>query len=179
VNDRIETLSSRVAYESRWLRLREDEIRFPDGAQGLYSYIDKQDFALVMPYENEGFWLVEQFRYTIRERKWEFPQGGWPPGVTGDRAELAAAELREETGAVAAEWLHLGHLNASYGYSNQGYDVFLAQGLSHGEPEREATEQDMRHEWFTAATVRAMIRNGTLSDGHSVAAWTLFQLGQY
>ncbi|MCW2539353.1 MAG: hydrolase [Frankiales bacterium] len=178
MSDRIERLSTRVAYQSRWLRLREDEIRFPNGTTGLYSYIDKPDFALVMPYENDGFWLVEQFRYTIGERKWEFPQGGWPPGVTGNAAELAAAELREETGAVAAEWQHLGHLNASYGYSNQGYDVFLARALTHGQPEREETEQDMRHEWFSAGKVRTMISDGTLSDGHSVAAWTLFQLSQ-
>jgi 8-oxo-dGTP pyrophosphatase MutT (NUDIX family) len=176
VSSPIQQLTSRLAYETPWLRIREDEIRFANGAPGLYSYIDKPDFALVIPYENEGFWLVEQYRYPVGSRQWEFPQGGWPIGSTGTMEDLAAAELREEVGVTAAQWIHLGHQYAAYGYSNQGYNIFLATGLTLGEPQREESEQDMRHQWFSLDDFRAMIRDGVIADGHTVAAWALFQL---
>lgn len=169
----ITQLSSRLAYSSPHLRLREDEIQYADGSPGLYSYLDKADFALIVPYDRGGFWLVEQYRYPIGRRMWEFPQGGWAAGKSGTQEELAVTELREEVGATATGLRHLGHLFASYGYSNQGFDVFLATGLTLGEPHREATEQDMRHQWFSEDELVAMIASGTLQDAHSVAAWAL------
>lgn len=172
----IETLSTRTAYRVPHLHVREDEVRFADGQRGIYSYIDKADFALVIPFDRGGFWLVEQYRYPVRSRQWEFPQGGWPHDHAGTAADLAAAELREEVGAEAERWDHLGHQFAAYGHSNQGYDIWLASGLAQGAPEREASEQDMRHEWFAEHTVRSMILDGTIADAHTVAAWALLQL---
>jgi hypothetical protein len=36
----IEQISTRVAYESPYMRLREDQIRRPDGSEGVYSYVE-------------------------------------------------------------------------------------------------------------------------------------------
>ncbi len=65
---------------------------------------------------------------------------------------------------------------AAYGYSSQGFDIFLATGLREGEPDREHTEQDMVHRWFAEGEVRAMVRRGQFADSHSVAALALFDL---
>ena len=40
------TLSSRIAYENRWTRVREDRIRRPDGSDGLYGVVERSDFVL-------------------------------------------------------------------------------------------------------------------------------------
>ena len=173
---RIEQLTSREVYRSRWMRVREDEVRFPDGSTGTWSVVEKPDFALVIPQADGGFWLVQQYRYPVGSRQWEFPQGGWPAGRSGSPEQLAAAELREETGLRADTLTHLGRLHAVYGYSSQSYDVFLATGLHEGEPERESTEQDMVHEWRPEAEVRRMIRSGELADAHSLAALQLLDL---
>ena len=172
----IRQLASREVYRSRWLRVREDEVQFPSGVRGTYSVVDKPDFVLVIPYVDEGFWLVEQFRYPVGSREWEFPQGGWPAGASGSQEELAAAELREETGLVADSLVHLGRLYACYGFCSQGYDVYLATGLTAGEVNREVTEQDMIHEWRSLADVHDMIRRGELADAHSLAAMQLYDL---
>jgi hypothetical protein len=50
----IKTLSSRVVHENPWLSLREDRIERVDGSHGLYSVIDKPDFALVIPWKTTG-----------------------------------------------------------------------------------------------------------------------------
>ena len=172
----IKQLATREVYRSKWMRVREDVVEFPSGAQGTYSVVEKRDFVLVIPYENGGFWLVEQYRYPVGTREWEFPQGGWPTGSDGTQQELAIAELREETGHVADSMVHLGRLHTAYGYSSQGYDVYLATGLTPGDVDREVTEEDMIHEWRSDAEVRAMARRGELRDAHSLAALALFDL---
>jgi 8-oxo-dGTP pyrophosphatase MutT (NUDIX family) len=172
----IRQLATREVYRSPWLTLREDDVEFPSGARGTYAVIDKRDFVVVLPFADDGFWLVEQFRYPVGRREWEFPQGGWPDGHDGTQEELAAAELREETGLVADSLTHLGRLYAAYGFCSQGYDVFLATGLTEGDAAREATEQDMIHEWRPLPEIRAMMRRGELADAHSVAALALYDL---
>ena len=74
----IKTVSSRVVYENAWLSVREDAIERADGSPGIYSVVDKANYAVVVPYENDGFWLVEQYRYPMGERSWEFPMGTYP-----------------------------------------------------------------------------------------------------
>jgi 8-oxo-dGTP pyrophosphatase MutT (NUDIX family) len=176
----IRQLSTRIRYRSPWLAVREDEVEFPDGSRGTYSVVEKRDFALVLPFADRGFWLVEQYRYPLGRREWEFPQGGWPPGHAGSSGDsgraLAEAELREETGLRAGTMTHLGRLNAVPGYSPQRYDVWLAVDPSPGEPAREASEQDMRCAWFPEQEVRDMIGDGRIADAHSVAGLALLDL---
>jgi 8-oxo-dGTP pyrophosphatase MutT (NUDIX family) len=169
----IKRLTSREVYRNPWLALREDEIEYPDGSRGIYAVVDKKDFVVVLPWADGGYWLVEQFRYPVGSRQWEFPQGGWSHGHSGTALELAAAELAEETGLHAKEYAHLGRLFAAYGYSSQSFDVYLATDLVTGTPQREPTEQDMVHRWFSEADVRAMIRDGVFADSHSIAALAL------
>lgn len=174
--DTIRTTSSREVFANEWLRLREDGIEYPDGTPGTYTVVEKRDFALVIPRAEEGFWLVQQYRYTVGSREWEFPQGGWPTGADGTPHELAARELAEETGFRAGTMIQLGRLFAAYGFSGQSYDIFLATDLVPGEPDREHTESDMVHRWFPEPEVRDMIRRGDLRDAHSVAALALLDL---
>ena len=70
------------------MTLREDDIRRPDGSIGIYSVVDKPAYALVVAQDGDRFHLVEQFRYPLGERRWEFPQGT-APGPRTSRAERA------------------------------------------------------------------------------------------
>jgi 8-oxo-dGTP pyrophosphatase MutT (NUDIX family) len=130
----------------------------------------------VIPAERGGFWLVEQYRYAIGRRRWEFPQGTFDAGQSGSQLDLARAELAEETGLTAATMTHLGHLHCAYGMSSQGYDVYLATELTAGEPHRGPGEQDMRQQWFAQPDFEAMIRSGELTDDSTLAAYTLYLL---
>lgn len=172
----IERLASREIYRNPWLIFREDDIRRPDGSPGIYAVVDKPTYALVMPYDGRRFRLVEQFRYPVGARRWEFPQGTAPDLVDADPAELAARELREETGLSATSFEALGLLDVAPGMTSQRGWVFLATGISEGETEREHEEQDMRSEWFSREDVEEMIRSGVTVDSQSVAAYGLFLL---
>jgi len=168
--------SSREAYRNPWIRVREDVIERDDGSTGLYGVVEREHFGLVLPSERDGFWLVEQFRYPLGRRCWEFPQGTWGHGAGGTAAELARAELAEETGLRAAELRHLGHLDLAPGLTTQEFDVWLATGLTPGPTAREATEADMQQRFVPETELRQLIRDGSFTDGPSLAAYSLFLL---
>jgi 8-oxo-dGTP pyrophosphatase MutT (NUDIX family) len=172
----IRTVSTRTAYENPWFSVRDDEVELADGSRRTFSVVDREDFALVMPYERGGFHLVEQYRYATEQRSWEFPSGSFPPGVNGTSEEMARAELREETGFTAGRLERLGHLHAANGTMRQGFDVFLATELTPGPTAREHTEQDMRQEWFAREQLERMIADGTLTCGNTLAAYSLFRI---
>ena len=172
------TTSSLEVYRNPWIRVREDVLERDDGSTGLYGVVERDDFGLVVPAERNGFWLVEQYRYPLGRRCWEFPQGTWGAGASGTAEELARAELAEETGLRAAGLRHLGHLDLAPGLSDQEFDVWLATGLTAGPTAREATESDMRQRFVSEAEVRRMIREGTFTDGPSLAAYALLLLSE-
>lgn len=171
----ITTLLSTVIYTNPWLSVREDQIEHPDGSPGIYTVIDKPDFALIIPQEDDGFHLVEQYRYPVQRRSWEFPSGSFPHGVTGPEA-MAIAELNEETGLTGGRLDKLGYLHCSKGMTDEGVHIFHASDLTAGEPRREPTEQDMRQQWFSRNDVERMLRDGIITDAPSAAAYLLLTL---
>jgi 8-oxo-dGTP pyrophosphatase MutT (NUDIX family) len=169
-------LSSRQVYANPWMVVREDRVRRPDGSDGIFGVIDKPDFALVVPADGDRLHLVEQFRYPLAMRRWEFPQGTAPDRADADPIELARRELREETGLRAGRLTLLGLLDVAPGMSSQRGRVFLATELTEGEPEREYTEQDMLTAWFTRRQVIEMVERGEITDAQSIAALGLLLL---
>lgn len=174
--DEIVATGSRLVYEIRWMRVREDAITRPDGSAGIYGVVEKADFVVIAAIDDGHIHLVEQYRYPVQGRYWELPQGAWEHAPGADPAEVARGELREETGLSADEMVHAGHLFECYGYSTQGYHVFLARGLHQGATERESTEQDMISRRFPLDTVLAMVADGTIKDAATVATLGLLRL---
>jgi 8-oxo-dGTP pyrophosphatase MutT (NUDIX family) len=165
--------STRVVYENRWLRLREDRLERADGTPGLYAYVEKPSSALIVPLEDGHVWLIEQYRHPIRERFWEFPQGAWEDEPDADAEALARGELAEETGLRAERVELIGSLYFAYGMSDQPVDVWRATGLEPGPQALEHTEADLRVARLPVGEVDAMVRDGRIRDAASVAAWHL------
>lgn len=169
----ISTLASREAYRNQWLRLREDRILRSNGKEGIYTVVDKDDCAIILPIEDGRLWLVEQFRYTIQERALELPQGGWEKENV-DPEELARGELKEETGLHAVEMIYLGFLWIAYGFTHQKQHVFLATGLTMKERDPDDEEHDLVIHTCSLAEFERMILDGTIRDASTVAAWGLY-----
>ena len=172
----MQTISSRQVYANAWMTVREDEIRRDDGSDGIFGVVDKPTAAVVIPRDGDRFHLVEQFRYPVGRRRWEFPMGTAPDRAELDPARLAARELHEETGLRAGRMELLGQLDVAPGMSSQRAHVFVATDLTAGAAVRELTEQDMRTRWFSTPELEAMMRGGTLVDAQSLAAYLLLKL---
>lgn len=173
----IERTARRRVFQSRWMTVYEDDVRFPDGLEGKYGVVEKEDFALILPRHADGrFQLVEQYRYAVGARFWEFPQGAWETRAGADPAEVARGELEEETGLKAGRMTKLGHFFEAYGFVNQGCHVYLAEDLSQGAMKRDAEEQGMETAAFSRAQIDAMIKDGQIADVTTLAALNLLAL---
>jgi 8-oxo-dGTP pyrophosphatase MutT (NUDIX family) len=171
----IATLSSREVYRNRWMRVREDEILRSNGQKGIYSVVEKEDGAIILPIEDGRIWLVEQFRYTIGERALELPQGAWEMAIENPE-ELARGELQEELGLKAAQMVQLGTMWIAYGFARQREHVFLATGLSPAEKNPDAEEHDLVVHSVPIPEFERMMLDGTIRDECTLAAWGLYLL---
>ena len=172
----IRTLSTRELYRNHWLSLREDAIERENGQRGIYSVVDKQDCAVILPIDGDHIWLVEQFRYTIGERALELPQGGWEADDVEPEA-LARGELREETGLTAGRMTELPWMWIAYGFARQRQHVFVAEELTQGPPrDRDAEETDMEIVRLPIVAFEAKLRTGEIRDVCTLGAWAGYRL---
>jgi ADP-ribose pyrophosphatase len=173
----VKTISSREVYRNPWASVREDIIERSDGQRGLYGVMDKDPACIVIPVEHtpdgDFLWLVRQFRYTVQGTFFELPQGGWETADV-DVEEMARGELREETGLVAERMTHLTTLWIAYGAMRQSHAVYLAEGLSQGETERDPEEDDMTVHRVSVADFEAMLLDGRIMDNCTAAAWGVY-----
>lgn len=136
-------LSQKTVHETAWIRIEHHDVITPAGTDGVYTCVDFKNWAIaIVPIDEEGnTYIVGQYRFPLGEYSWELPEGG------GDKLEppLASAqrELREETGITAANWELIYEFNTSNSVTNEYAYVFVAAGLSFGEPEPEENEQLM------------------------------------
>jgi ADP-ribose pyrophosphatase len=171
----IQTVDSKIVYANRWMTVREDSIVRPSGHTGIYGVVEKSDFAVIAAVQDRQLYLVEQYRYAVSGRYWELPQGSWEKSVISP-AELAAAELREETGLIANSIQHVGHLFLAYGYSTQGYDIFYATELQQAAAQTEPEEEGLITKAFGIKEVEQMILAGEIKDATTVAAFGLLKM---
>ncbi len=173
----IKTISSREVYRNKWTSVREDIIEYPDGVRGVYGVVDKDPAVIVIPLERtdegEFLWLVRQFRYTVGDTFFEFPQGGWE-SAEADPAEMARGELAEETGLRADRMTRLAGLWIAYGAMRQMHHVFLGERLTQGETAREVEEQGMTVHRVPVAEFEAMLLDGRVMDNCTAAAWGVY-----
>src|SRR2546430_12487109 len=98
---------------------------------------------------------------------WEIPAGTLDPGE--DPEACARRELLEETGVTAARLQRLTSIWTTPGFTTEVIHLYLATGLTTGEPSRE------RDEFIEVvpqplSRVLELIRDGELRDAKSVVA---------
>jgi len=175
----IKTISSREVYRNPWTSVREDVIERSNGQRGIYGVLDKDPAVIIIALERddegEWIWLVRQFRYAVGATFYELPQGGWED-PTADAVEMAHGELREETGLRAAHMTRLASLWIAYGAMRQLHHVFLAEGVSQGETERDPEEHDMTVHRVRIEDFETMLLDGRVMDNCTAAAWGVYRV---
>ena len=121
--------------------MRDDVIRFPDGAEARYTVLVNPDSAFIVPYfDNRDTVLVRQWRHAWDESSWEVPAGTFD----GSEGPLACArrELAEETGLIAERYTSLGVVHGAAFLTGRAH-LFLAESITESDRSPETYEQDM------------------------------------
>jgi 8-oxo-dGTP pyrophosphatase MutT (NUDIX family) len=164
-----QTRASRTVYENSWIRVREDDVTRPDGADGIYGVVEiRHPAVFVVPVTDAGeVVLVRIDRYATGRQSLEVPAGG---SDGEDPLEAARRELREESGYAASEWTPLGDVFSLNGVSNAPGHVYLARGLTRPGGEEMAEEGIVGLELVAWPDLVAMIGRGEIHDGETLAA---------
>ncbi len=172
----IETLETKQVYKNKWMAVREDKIKRASGAEGIFGVVEKPDFVVILPVHEGFIHIVEQYRYPVEGRFWELPQGSWEENAEADHLLVAAGELREETGLVANRMTYLGHQFLAYGYSTQGYHIYLATELELDSMQLDAEEEGLISKRVSIEEFETMILSGEIKDATSVNAYGIAKL---
>jgi ADP-ribose pyrophosphatase len=163
------TLSSRIAYQNAWVRLREDAVLRPDGGEGIYGVVElRPSIGVVALNADREIVLVGQWRYPLGRYSWEIPRGGSMPGES-DMEMVARRELREEAGVEAQKWELLAALDLNNGITNDVEHLFLATCLKTGETHPDP-EEEIEVRWVPLASAVQMALSGEITEVCSVAA---------
>jgi ADP-ribose pyrophosphatase len=136
-----EVIASRETGREGSLSLRRDRVRWPDGLEADYRYVEAPDGVFVVAHGQDGSTvLVRQWRHSWRSTAWEVPAGTLEPGE--EPLACAQRELREEAGLIADDWTSLGATRASAAVASRQH-LFLARGLQRVQRTPEPYERDM------------------------------------
>ncbi len=166
-------ISTRRAYDGKLVKVDVDRVRGPSGREFDLEIVRHPGAAAIVPLLSDpdspepSVLLIEQYRYAAGGTIWEVPAGVLEAGE--DPADCARRELTEETGAVAEAVEHLTTVFTTPGFTDERIHIFLATGLTVGEPDHEADEF-IKMKPVPLARALEMIRDGEIADAKSIVA---------
>jgi ADP-ribose pyrophosphatase len=152
--------SSEDVYSGKFLHLKKDMVRLPDGNTTYREYLIHPGAVAIMPVLSDGRILLErQFRYPVDAAMIEIPAGKLELGE--DPLLCAQRELLEETGYSAKSWEFLGRIHPVISYSTEIIDIYLAKDLTMGDRSLDegefldvfAATLDEMHEWIAEGKI--------------------------
>jgi ADP-ribose pyrophosphatase len=165
------TIAKMILFENPWWKYCCDKVELPSGKPGDYHFVLTNGSAMVVALDDDGrLLLVRQYRYTGKRDSLEFPCGGLKDGSTYD--ETAHTECVEETGFLPGQIVAVGEFNPCNGLLDEICRVYIARNLRYvgARPDETESFELVR---LTMEEVDELIRNGTIWDGMTLAAWAL------
>ncbi len=161
-------IASEQLYDGKVVHLYKDTIELPNGSQSIREYVKHIGAVCVVPITDDDQVILErQYRYAVGQELIEIPAGKLDyPGENWEDA--ARRELREETGAVAAEMTDMGDYYGSPAIMGERIRMFLAKGLTFTD---QHLDEDEFLETFRMPLGEAvdMVLRGEIPDGKTQA----------
>ena len=155
-------------HNGRVLNFHVDDITLCNGEKATRECVDHPGgVGIIALTDDEYVYMVRQFRYPYKESIYEIPAGKREKGE--DPLETGKRELQEECGVVAENYIDLGKIYPSPGYTNEEIYLYAATGLTE-------VEQNLDEDEFLQATkmklttLIAKIMSGEITDAKTIAA---------
>jgi ADP-ribose pyrophosphatase len=136
----VTVLGTRPIYQGQILNLRVDKVEYSNGHRAQLEVVEHRGgVAIIAMPAPRSIVLVRQYRPAIGRTMWEVPAGKLE--AREDPLACATRELIEETGYRAQQLRKLWTFFTAPGFCTELMHLFVAEGLSAGEPAPEENEQ--------------------------------------
>jgi len=162
------TLTSKMIYDGRVIKLHLDTIELPDGNESLREVIKHPGAVAIVPVTAKGnILMVTQYRYAVGKMLLEVPAGTLNPHEAPETC--AIREMQEETGFKPGKIEKIGGIFTAPGYTSEFIHFYLATDLI---PSRLKADDDefVDVEELPLKTVLEKIASGEIADGKTVSA---------
>ncbi len=169
------TLSTSDIFNGKILHVIHDEVELEDGSRSMREVVRHPGGVCVAALDSEDNLLfVRQFRYPYSEVVLELPAGKLEKGSTP--LENGKRELLEETGAVGFNYISLGQVYPSPGYTDEIIHLYACRVKEQSEnrpdegeflnvekiPLKKAAEMVLNNQVFDAKTQIAVLKTAML-----------------
>jgi ADP-ribose pyrophosphatase len=166
------TLSTRVVFEGRAVKLRIDTVRTADGRESTREIVEHSDCIAVIPIdENDNVLLVKQYRKAIEKELLEIPAGGIDDGENPE--ETVRREMQEETAYLPKKVERLGGFYSTPGYCTEYLHLYLATELTPSQLYAEDTA-GISLVRVPVKEIPALLASGKIEDAKSIAGLHMY-----
>jgi ADP-ribose diphosphatase len=158
-------------YKGRVVEFNLEEAALPNGQTVQLEILRHPGASAVVPLQEDGrVVMIRQYRHAAGGMIDEVPAGRLEPGESP--IDCARRELAEEVGRAAAQWVRLGSIWTTPGFTDEKTHIFLARHLS-------SVSQSLEHDEVIEVVERPleeaieMIHRGEITDGKTICALML------
>jgi ADP-ribose pyrophosphatase len=168
-------ISKELIFKGKILNLEKYNVKLPNGNISTREVVDHPGAVAVLPIDEEGYiYFVKQYRFPIREVLIEIPAGKFD-SPNEDPLECGKRELEEETGLMAKEWIYLGYIYTTPGFSNEKIHLYAAKEL-HNVGSKPDDDEFVEVVKIYSDNVEQMIKTGEIIDSKSICAFYRYKL---
>ena len=166
-------ISRDVVYESSWVNLYLDEVKFPNGAIiEKFHLLDFPHAAVMAIAENRSGNIIfaRICRYTTSATEWELPAGRVEIGES--EIDAARREVLEETGYTSEDHQLIYSYYPMNGNTNKIFHVVHCKAVDL--VQKFDKNEVSKTRWFTKREVKQLIREKVVRDGFTLTAVLLW-----
>jgi ADP-ribose pyrophosphatase len=167
-------LSSSLAHKTPFFSVLHEHVMVSDGTRrDYYTICFPRPAVGIVARRGTDVLLIRQYRFIVDQVVWAIPSGGVSDGESS--LDAAHRELKEETGYSANSLKPFLTCFASYGCSNQRFEIFIADDLSDTAGAYDTTEV-MEVRWFKREELLELVKRNGVVDNLSLSPLLLLFL---
>ncbi|MGN0016735.1 MAG: NUDIX domain-containing protein [Candidatus Avelusimicrobium sp.] len=165
-------ISSKLLFKGV-LNVRLDEVKLLNGNKSTRIYFEHRGASGILPVEDGQVYLVQQYRYPIRQSTWEIPAGKREKGQSF--LACARAELKQETGLTAKSLKEVLVFHPCNAFSDEEQHLYVATGLKRG---KDCPDEDefLNVQKFPLEKAYKMVEKGEITDAKTILMLQWYQL---